>query len=196
VPPPPADRPQPDRPQADPPQADPPQADRPQADRPQPDRRRSDLPTDAPDAVGSGSRPAAPLPLAIALVALGGALGASSRYEIELALPAGAGAWPWATFAVNVSGALVLGVLLTLLAGGAGGRVGTVTRPLVATGFVGAYTTWSTYMVEVAVLARDGSTAVAAGYLVASLGAGLAAAATGIALGGRLAPSRHPGVSG
>ena len=61
-------------------------------------------------------------------------------------------------------------------------------RPFVATGFLGAYTTYSTFVVEAVVLARDGDVALACAYAAASLAAGLATAAAGIAIGRRAVP--------
>lgn len=49
--------------------------------------------------------------LNVLLVALGGGLGAASRFGVSLAVPARADAWPWATFGINVAGSLLIGVL-------------------------------------------------------------------------------------
>jgi CrcB protein len=150
--------------------------------------------TDAPDAIGpTGLTSAA----SVGLVAVGGTLGAACRDELELLIPASPDGFPWATFVVNISGAVVLGALLTLIVGRwAGDRRARLARPLVATGFIGAYTTWSTYIVEVAVLAKDGSAGVALGYLAASLVAGLTAAAAGVRLAStRTGRRRHPPVA-
>jgi len=144
------------------------------------------LPTDAPDAMGPTTLAPA---VTIGLVALGGALGASARYELQQLIPAASDGFPWATFVINVSGALVLGALLTWITGRWSGQWGAgLARPLLGTGFIGAYTTWSTYMVEVTVLAKDGSSGVALAYLVASLVTGLAAAAVGVAAAQAWAP--------
>jgi CrcB protein len=138
--------------------------------------------TDAPD-VGPTTLPIA---ASIGLVAVGGAFGAGSRYELGLLAPAGAHGFPWATLLINVSGALALGALLTLLIGRWSShpfaRYG---RPLLTTGFIGAYTTWSTYMDEITVLTKNGSAGIALGYLAASLAAGLVAAGIGVNLAGR-----------
>ena len=61
-------------------------------------------------------------------------------------------------------------------------------RPLVATGFLGAYTTFSTFAVELVTLAKDGHLPVAVWYAVASLSVGLTAAWAGLGIGRRLAP--------
>jgi CrcB protein len=129
-----------------------------------------------------------PMPVAIVLVAAGGVLGTACRYELELLAPAATGRFPLTTFAINVSGSLVLGWLVTLLTRRWERRpAAAAARPLVTTGFLGAFTTWSTYLVEVALLAKDGATGLAGAYLVASLVAGLVAATLGVGLAGRWA---------
>jgi len=89
------------------------------------------------------------------------------------------GAFPWGTFAVNVTGCLGLGVLtgLGLRHGLAGG-----TRTVLGTGGIGAYTTFSTFTFETVRLAEDGAIAAAFGNATASLLVGLAAASIGLAL--------------
>jgi CrcB protein len=149
---------------------------------PPPEDRRPDdaSETDAPE---SRTRLTA---ATVGLVATGGVLGTACRYELELLAPAGAGRFPWTTFAVNVFGSLVLGFFLTLLTRQWERHPGAaVARPLVTTGFLGAFTTWSTYLVEVTLLAKDDAAGLAVAYLVASLFAGLLAAVVGMALAGR-----------
>lgn len=91
----------------------------------------------------------------LAVIAAGGALGASARYAASLAWPAGEGAFPWAVFAVNVTGSALIGVLMVLVA-----ERGTVTHPLVrpflGVGVLGGFTTFSTYAADVSkLLARQ-----------------------------------------
>jgi fluoride exporter len=82
-------------------------------------------------------------------VGLGGFLGASARYWLGLWINAKVGQqFPWATFIINVSGSLVLGVLTGFLADRAGHSGEPVLRLLVAVGFLGAYTTFSTFELE------------------------------------------------
>ncbi len=140
-----------------------------------PDRPR--VPTD-PDRVGRGRRHA------LGFVALGGALGAPARYEMARLIHVPAGGYPWATFWTNVSGSLLLGFILVLLVERF--PPSRHLRPFLAIGFLGAYTTYSTFMVESDVLVRDGHAGRAAVYVLASSVAGLAAVWIGIA-GGRLA---------
>ena len=86
-------------------------------------------------------------------VALAGAIGAPARYLMErLARTRWPSRWPWGTFVVNVSGSLALGVLVGLvLAQGLDADV----RTLAGTGFLGAYTTFSTYTYETVRIAAD-----------------------------------------
>jgi CrcB protein len=101
----------------------------------------------------------------------GGAAGALARAGVGEALPAHGGQWPWATFTVNVAGALLLAWLTTRLT-----EMVAPTRYwrfLLGTGFCGALTTFSTFQVETITLARDGSLGLAAGYAAVSLAAGM-----------------------
>jgi CrcB protein len=87
--------------------------------------------------------------------------------------------FPFGTLIVNVSGALVLGLLVGL--GFTGDRL-----VLVGTATIGSYTTFSTWMLETQRLVEDGEFAPAAGNVVFSLGVGLGAAAIGRLVGGHL----------
>lgn len=104
-------------------------------------------------------------------VAVGGALGTLARVGTDLVLPATPGGWPVATLLVNVSGALLLGVVLTRLRDH---RL----RALLGTGVLGAWTTFSTFAVELDVLLRT-RPAVALGYAATSVLAGLVAVRMG-----------------
>jgi len=100
-------------------------------------------------------------------------LGAVSRYAVSLAIPTHADRFPWGTFLINISGSAVLGFILILLIEQF--PRGRLARPVIGTGFIGAYTTFSTFMVETLLLIRDGHPAIAVAYLAASVAAGLAA---------------------
>jgi CrcB protein len=146
-----------------------------------------ELPLDPdPAELGAPPRPLHTEPSLLAAVAVGGLLGTCSRYGIARALPAAGHGWPLATFLVNVAGALLLGLLLEVLArrGPDEGRR-RVVRLLLGTGFLGAFTTWSTLAVETDLLVRDGRVGLAAAYVLASAAAGAMAVAAGIALGVR-----------
>ncbi|MDA8295817.1 MAG: CrcB family protein [Actinomycetota bacterium] len=115
------------------------------------------------------------------VVGAAGILGALSRYAVSRLLPTPAGRFPWSTFWINITGSLVIGFVLVLLTE----RFprARVARPLVATGFLGAYTTFSTYMVDADLLFRGHDLAMGAEYAVGSLLAGGGAALVGIWLG-------------
>jgi CrcB protein len=117
----------------------------------------------------------------VAAVAVGGVAGGALRYQVGRWLPDGPASFPWAVFAVNTAGALVLALLLVLVLEVLPPT--TYLRPLVGTGFCGALTTFSSVTTGVDQLAGRGHAGLAAGYLAASLAAGLAAALAGIALG-------------
>ena len=127
----------------------------------------------------------------VAAVAVGGFFGGLTRYGLTLALPAAPGAFPWAIFAVNTAGAFILAVLLIVVL-----EVlppSTYLRPTLGTGFCGALTTFSSVAVGVDQLAAHGHAALAVGYLLASVAAGLGAASFGIVLGRSMAAAREKG---
>ena len=110
----------------------------------------------------------------LAAIFLGGIAGALARAGVLEALPVHPGAWPWATFLVNVAGAALLAALMTW----AHERASTVPEhlpPLVGTGFCGALTTFSAMQLEVLRLLDGGDVALAALYALGSVAAGLAA---------------------
>lgn len=112
----------------------------------------------------------------IGLALLGGT-GAVARFLLDGAVVRRAGrSLPWGTLAVNLSGAFALGVLT-----GAGAH-GDALR-LAGTGLLGAYTTFSTWMLESHRLAEDGGFAAAAANLAGALVLGLAAAWLGRQVG-------------
>jgi CrcB protein len=108
-----------------------------------------------------------------AAIAVGGACGALARVALDRRLPASADGLPWATLAVNLAGAFLLGYVSTRLLE----RLppSTFRRPLLGTGFCGALTTFSTLQLQALRLARGGHAVTAAGYVAASLAGGLAA---------------------
>ena len=112
-------------------------------------------------------------------------LGAAARYGVSAATGSTPDGFPWATFWTNVSGSLLLGLLLAFLLSRF--PPSRYLRPFLATGVLGAYTTYSTFAVETDLLIRAGKAGTAFGYAAASLVAGTAAAAVGIMLVRRLA---------
>jgi fluoride exporter len=117
----------------------------------------------------------------LAAIAGGGAIGAVARYALTLALPSHSGHFPWGTFITNVSGCAVLGLLVVVLE--ARFPANRYLRPFLATGVLGAYTTFSTYAVDADLLVRDGHSGIAAAYVVASVVAGLIGVWVGIVTG-------------
>lgn len=131
------------------------------------------------------SRPLHLHPQYLALVAAGGVLGTLARYGLGLVLPA-PGHWPLPTLLVNVAGAFALGWLLEGLAGrgpDAGRR--RLLRLTAGTGFLGAFTTYSTFSLDAVQLFDAGRPADAFGYLAASLAGGTVATFLGILAAGR-----------
>jgi CrcB protein len=120
----------------------------------------------------------------VAAVAAGGALGAPARYAISDAIHISPGSFPWATFWINVAGSFALGLLLLLLVERAPRRH--ALRLFVTTGFLGTFTTFSTFAVDADLLAKDDHGAIAVVYVVATVAAGLAAAWAGITIARRL----------
>jgi fluoride exporter len=116
----------------------------------------------------------------------GGCAGTLARALLGEALPHEPGTWPWATFAVNVAGAFLLGWLITRLQE----RLppSAYRRPLLGTGLCGGLTTFSTFQVELLGMLDADRTGLAAAYAGASLAAGCAgvALATNLVRRGRL----------
>jgi fluoride exporter len=116
-------------------------------------------------------------------VLVGGAAGALARAGAGEALPHAPGAWPWATFGVNLAGTLLLAWLTATFTAPDGAD--RFWRLLAGTGFCGALTTFSTLQVETLALAREGAAGLAVTYALASLAAGVAAAVLATRIAGR-----------
>ena len=119
--------------------------------------------------------------MAYLLAALGGAVGALARWGLESALPHSPGGWPWATLLVNLVGCLLIGVLLAALLPRF--PASPWLRPLLATGVLGGFTTYSTFAVDTVALVDAGRSAVAAAYIAASVLGGVLAVTAGLLLG-------------
>ncbi|MFC5833345.1 fluoride efflux transporter FluC [Nonomuraea insulae] len=124
----------------------------------------------------------------IAVIAAGGALGALARYGAQTALPAGPGEFPWATFLVNVSGCLLIGVLMVVITEVR--EAHRLVRPFLGVGILGGYTTFSTYVVDVQRAVAAGAPVTGLLYLAATLLAALAAVTAGMWVTRRLAKTR------
>lgn len=115
------------------------------------------------------------------VVALGGLVGAPSRYLLDRAISTRIESdLPWGTFAINITGSLLLGFLTGL---SINGNLPVIDKDLLGTGFCGAYTTFSTFTYETVRLLEDGRVLDAIGNVTVSVAAGLAAAAAGLAIG-------------
>ena len=132
----------------------------------------------------------------VLILSLGGALGVNARYWLALAIERRVGArFPWATLAINVSGAFALGVLATLMARLAPSHPW---RLLALVGFLGGYTTFSTFALESHRLWGTGRLAASFAYMAGSAAAGFAAVALGVGLGQMIAgpPPQRPAGAG
>jgi CrcB protein len=108
-------------------------------------------------------------------VFVGGMLGALARAALAEALKTHPGSWPWATFAVNVAGAFLLGAFVAVLERRPAAPAHA--RSFLAVGVCGALTTFSTMMLELVRMLDRGEDGLALGYAAASIGAGYVAVA-------------------
>ena len=122
----------------------------------------------------------------IAVVAVGGVVGALARASISSVVPHhDSAAWPWATFVTNLLGCLVLGIVLDWVDNrhtawkAVHPRRSRLMRPFLASGVLGGFTTFSAFAVDAVRLTDAGSGAVAAGYVVATVAVGLVAVRLG-----------------
>jgi CrcB protein len=115
----------------------------------------------------------------VAAIFLGGMGGSLLRVWLARQFPAGAAAWPWAIFAINVSGSFVLACVATHIQQ----RVRpSYLAPLLGVGFCGAYTTFSTMQIEILQMIDRDRYGLAAAYVLCSVLAGYMAIAGGTAL--------------
>ena len=106
----------------------------------------------------------------LAAIFIGGAAGGLLRVWLGKTFTSTATQWPWATFAINISGSFLLGYLATRLQERL--PLSTYRRPLLGTGFCGAYTTFSTMQVEILAMVEHHRYGLAAGYAATSIAAG------------------------
>lgn len=107
------------------------------------------------------------------LIAVAGAAGALARYGVGAAV--GVRTFPWATLAINIVGSFLLGLLVAT----GPARLSADVRLALAAGFLGAFTTFSTFSHESVTMVREGRLASAAVYVGVSVVGGLAASAAG-----------------
>jgi fluoride exporter len=118
-------------------------------------------------------------------VGVAGSFGAVLRYWLDGVVTRWtSGLFPWGTFVVNISGCIIIGFLSALLTGRF--LPHPVLRTAVLTGFVGAYTTFSTFEYETLQLLRGGAIALAVANVMASVAAGLLAVWLGTTVGSAL----------
>lgn len=113
------------------------------------------------------------------LIAVGGALGAVARYQVAASLQSRIpSAFPWGTFVVNISGCFAMGIAAAVLAARIG--VGDSWRFLIPIGFIGAYTTFSTFELETYGALSQGTALVAGANVLASVVVGYVALWLGV----------------
>ncbi|WP_443049131.1 fluoride efflux transporter CrcB [Streptomyces sp. NBC_00316] len=139
----------------------------------------SSVPEDPDDAEAAMSVPARPgtrsgrqWPV-VAVVALGGAIGACGRYGASLIWTTPPGGFPWTTLLVNVIGCAVIGVFMAVISDVR--SVHRLVRPFFGTGVLGGFTTFSTYAVDIERLVDAGRARAGVAYLGLTLLAALAA---------------------
>jgi fluoride exporter len=116
------------------------------------------------------------------LIGAGGFFGAIARYVVDgLVIDRTGGGFPWGTLAVNATGSFILGLLFALTTERA--ILPADIRAPVMIGFIGAYTTFSTYMLESWNLIESGQYGAAIGNLAGSIVIGLAMVSLGLLVG-------------
>lgn len=116
--------------------------------------------------------------MTLAQVALGGAAGAVARYATGLATARVLGAgFPWGTLTVNVVGSFLMGILAVVLMQ-SGGRF----SPLLMTGLLGGFTTFSAFSLDAVTLFERGQVGLAVAYVAASVGVSILALVAGLLL--------------
>ena len=126
----------------------------------------------------------------LAAIAVGGIVGAEARYGLGVAVPHEPGQWPWATLIVNVSGCVLIGVLMVVLLELT--HPHPLMRPLLGVGVLGGYTTFSTYTVDTLALLQNGHLVAAAGYFLLTPILALAAVSLGTTLTRTIAAPGRP----
>jgi fluoride exporter len=117
----------------------------------------------------------------ILAIAAGGALGAVGRHYVSASVMRLVGAgFPWGTLTVNVLGSFLMGVLIELMAQRL--NVGLEMRAFLTVGFLGAFTTFSTFSLDFATLFERGAGMAALGYAALSVVLAITALFAGLAV--------------
>ncbi|MFE0680324.1 fluoride efflux transporter CrcB [Streptomyces sp. NPDC058961] len=125
----------------------------------------------------------------VAVVALGGAIGASARYGASLLWTTPSGSFPWTTLLVNALGCAVIGIFMVVITEVR--PVHRLVRPFFGTGVLGGFTTFSTYAVDIQKLLSAGRPLTACAYLALTLFAAIAAVASAVWLTRRVLVRRQ-----
>ncbi|MEV5238655.1 CrcB family protein [Streptomyces cinnamoneus] len=133
--------------------------------------------------------PTSRTPATVCAVSLGGGLGAAARYAAARLWPVAPGGFPWTTMTVNIVGCLAMGALTVVLAELWPARP--LARPFLATGVLGGFTTFSTYVVDSQHLLGDGRAAAGLACTVLTPLAAVAAAWSGARAVRLLLPGRE-----
>ncbi|WP_327151799.1 fluoride efflux transporter FluC [Nocardia sp. NBC_01329] len=120
----------------------------------------------------------------LAVIAIGGALGALARYGLIRSLPTPPGGFPWMVLLINVIGSFLLGALMVVITEQRSAHP--LLRPFLGVGVLGGFTTFSTYADDIRALLDTGAVLIGAAYLASTLFAAVAACALGVGLARRL----------
>ncbi len=115
------------------------------------------------------------------LVMAGGAVGAAMRFQLSRMLPGASDSWPWPTFAANVLGGFLMGVLAAYIV--RGGAAGEPLRLLLGVGLLGGFTTFSAFSLEILQLIQRGAALTALAYALASVALAVFAVFGGLGIG-------------
>ncbi|WP_324193524.1 fluoride efflux transporter CrcB [Nocardia otitidiscaviarum] len=116
----------------------------------------------------------------LAVISLGGGIGALARYTLAQLWPTAPGGFPWATFAANVLGCFLIGVLMVAITEIRPAHP--LLRPFLGVGVLGGFTTFSTYADDTRALLTPETVPTAIAYLALTVLCALAATATAVAL--------------
>jgi CrcB protein len=122
---------------------------------------------------------------AVLAVAVGGVLGSLARWAVGLALPTPTGAFPWATFGINVLGSLLMGVLVVVVTEVRDAHP--LVRPFLGVGVLGGFTTFSTFATDAQSLLAGGHRGAALAYLLGTVVGAVGACAVAVAVTRRVA---------